>query len=407
MSPLHRSAALLASVIAVTGMVPATSAAGLATEPASTHEPGPPLLPWSRTQRLTPPTLGPGGSAFGTGLAVDGDRILVGEHLSPRSYVYERTDDGWARSATLTAELDGEPASPGTSVALDGDTAVAGAWWEPAAFVFEATADGWVQTGTLTPEDGDGRFGVDVAVDGGTVLVGAYRGDAAYVFEEGDEGFSQVARLTPEGGGPALFGYAVDLEDGTALVGAPHGSGAAYVFEDGGDGWRQQARLRALDTDRGDGFGVDVALDAGRALVGAFEAESSGTARGAAYLFHGSGGGWSQTAKLAPTTPSHWDFGYGVALEGQQALVGAPDANRNLFSARSVGAAYVFQGAGAVWQETAKLTSGTVDTHDDFAREVALEASPTSSGPATALVGAPYEGAGTAYVFEEAGGAVG
>ena len=75
---------------------------------------------------------------------------------------------------------------------------------------------------------------------------------------------------------PPSFGVAVALDEGRALVGASgenvcgENSGAVYVFEKGpGGAWQRAARLTPSDCEAGAFFGRSFALSGDRVLVGA------------------------------------------------------------------------------------------------------------------------------------------
>jgi hypothetical protein len=109
--------------------------------------------------------------------------------------------------------------------------------------------------------------------------------------------------------------------------------GAAYVFTRSGTTWSQQAKLTASDGAASDFFGYSVAIAASTAVVGA--PDNLGT--GAAYVFTGSGGTWTQQAKLtASHSAGNEFFGHSVALSRTTAIAGA--YGRKTFT----GAAYVF-----------------------------------------------------------------
>jgi hypothetical protein len=109
---------------------------------------------------------------------------------------------------------------------------------------------------------------------------------------------------------------------------------------------------------------------------------------GAAYVFTGSGGTWTQQATLTATDGAANDlFGYSVALSGSTAILGADGKNT------STGAAYVFARSGGTWTQQIKLTASDGGTADNFGISVAIAKS-------TAVVGAPgNQGTGAAYVF--------
>lgn len=110
----------------------------------------------------------------------------------------------------------------------------------------------------------------------------------------------------------------------------------------------------------------------------------------------------SERARLAASDGDGNDrFGSAVAVSDDAVLVGAPqDEDPNGYTA---GSAYVFERAGGQWTQTAKLVADDGQERDNFGVAVALAGD-------TALIGArgdenpPGEGTGAAYVFERTGG---
>lgn len=89
---------------------------------------------WQTSESLLPPESGPIALGFGSSMAADGDRLLVGspfaEEGSGRVYVYRRSDAGWMMERTLTpGDIAGS--AFGLSVGLSASVAAVGA---PAAF---------------------------------------------------------------------------------------------------------------------------------------------------------------------------------------------------------------------------------------------------------------------------------
>jgi hypothetical protein len=179
-----------------------------------------------------------------------------------------------------------------------------------------------------------------------------------------------------------------------ALVGAPGhagdgktGAGAAYVFAKQGDHWSQVAQLVAPNAGQYDGFGWSVALsgDGTTALIGSpYHDDGKNQDLGAAYVFHNSGGHWSQVTALRGKDSAAYDgFGWAVAFarDGHTLIVGAP--SHKVGSMKGAGAAYVFHPAtgGAGWTEVHELTEAKPAAEGNFGTYVAL-----SSNSSTALV---------------------
>lgn len=315
----------------------------------------------------------------------------------------------------------------GSSVALSGDTALVGARGRDgtdgenagAAYVFERSDGTWNRWATLRPDDlspGD-RVGNAVALDGTTALLGGPGDDnenggsagAVYAFERSNGTWDQRATLLPDDGNPGdVFGWSVALDGDAAVVGAPGDDaggtnvGAAYAFERAGGTWHQRATLVPDDAAPGDGVGNFVALDGDTALVGAPDADgANGSDSGAAYVFERANGAWTRRAKLEPEDGRPGDhFGFPVAVEGNRAVVGARRHDRPV--GRNAGAAYVFDRFGGDWTQRAKLMAGDGASGDGFAT-VAVSGN-------VALVGARGDNnpngrnVGGTYVFELSNG---
>ena len=307
----------------------------------------------------------------------------------------------WEETATLVPSDRDTYDEFGISVAIDVDTVVIGAHQpDPdgdgvdeaghgAAYVFsrtsttdpitnettyvwgEAEAAHRIETAKLTATDGaigDG-LGISVAIDGDTVLVGAHKyhvptitdsvadSGGVYVFNKTGDSWStgtETALLTAANAAESdEFGISVAIDDDSVVIGAHQDdangwadAGAAYVFSrDSRSGlWSEAARLVASDGSANDGFGVSVAVDGVRAVVGAHLYDQSGLFRtddGSAYVFSRDSTGWRQSVKLvAPGAASNDEFGHSVALSANTVLAGAPQRDPSLPDTKS-GFAYV------------------------------------------------------------------
>ena len=205
----------------------------------------------------------------------------------------------------------------------------------------------------------------------------------------------------------------------------------------------QQAYLKpaAVGTSQaGDWFGYSVAVSGNTVVVGAPQEDSSSVginstpnklaagSAGAAYVFTGSGGTWTQQAYLKPAAAGPGGqagdhFGFSVAISGDTVVVGAiaEDSattgvnSTPLEGATDSGAAYVFVRSGSTWTQQAYLKPSAVgasNTGDEFGWSVAIsgdtiavgaydEASSTTGINSSPNEGAP--GAGAAFVFARSG----
>ncbi len=358
---------------------------------------------------------------FGESVALLGDTALVGARgydvgLNPDQgsvYVFTRSGSTWSLQQQLTASDGAEGDWFGSSVALSGDTALIGAPLDDvsgnsdqgSAYVFTRSGTTWSQQAHLTAADGAAGdyFGASVALSGDTALVGAdndnvsgnaYQG-SAYIFTRSGAAWSQQAHLTAsDGAAEDFFSLSVALSGDTALVGAPDDNvsgnnqqGSAYVFVRSGSSWSQQAHLTGSDGAEEDWFGMSVALSGDTALVGASgKTVGAHYGQGSVYVFTRSGATWTLQGQLTASDGAAYDqLGFSVSLDGETALVGAPqdDVGANV----GQGSAYVFTRSGATWTQQGQLTASDGAAEDIFGYSVAL------SGD-TALVGAPQHDVG-------------
>ena len=350
---------------------------------------------WSEQAELTA-SDGSAFDEFGSSVAVNGSTVVVGagwrtvgsNNSQGAAYVFVESGGTWSQQAELTAPDGGAYNYFGRSVALSGSTIVVGAPGYPttgsnvaqgAAYVFTQSGTNWSQQAKLTASDGVAydEFGFSVAVSGSSALLGApchpavgpCGPGAAYVFVQSGGTWSQQAELSASDGVPQdEFGWSVGLDANTAVVGATlHtvGSnqsyqGAAYVFVQSGGVWSQQAELSASDGVTQDKFGFSVALVGSTAVVSAawhpYMAWCSCQGPGAAYVFVGSGGTWSQQGELtASDGADNDDFGWSVALDGSTAVGGAP--HHTVGSNQFQGAAYVLGSSGSAYTLSASPNS--------------------------------------------------
>jgi uncharacterized repeat protein (TIGR01451 family) len=357
------------------------------------------------------------GDQFGHAVAMDGDRVVAG---SPRdrigtnstqgsAYVFVRVGGAWSQEAKLIA-ADGQAEDKlGNAVAIIGDTAVIGAATATvgpdlsrgAVYVFTRAGNVWSQQARLLAADGAAghRFGYSVAVNGDTIVVGApgvnVNQGAAYVFVRSNGQWSQQAKLVAgDGASGHQLGFAVGVSGDVAVAGATgvdQSRGAVYSFTRGGVVWTPEQKIVSADRQPGDRLGFSVAVDQDTVAAGAID-DSTGAMphHGSAYVFVRQAAAWVEQQKLVAGDAAASDgLGGSIALQGDRVVVGVqPDGPLpQRFSA------YVFERAGGSWAQQQKLTSGGAE--DGFGRSV-------GTGGGRVVAGAPFAGAGLAYVYSGA-----
>ena len=378
---------------------------------------------------------------FGLAVAVQGGRAVVGAYGNEAAYVFERDGEEWRSAATLVGHdlFPPDPYSPeyyGLAVALDGDTVVVGApdkrFEDPAkpkpnnirllggrVYVFKQSPQGtFAEVQSFGADDtlyGD-YFGASLALQGDTLVVGASdqpgigRGDtgvatlsgAAYVFRRQNGKFVQQQKLVaPQRCAGDSFGQSVAISGNDIIVGAPEDrgyvpgtvrtspTGAVYAFTKNGSTWGEGMRLvpAGLAVHARLGWSVSVQADA-------FVAGAPSTAiPGSAFVYRRTGAGWTLEQALSPPgalSSNNNGFGMGVALAGDQAIVG------RAYSSSPAGAsAHVFTRSGATWSEKTSWTARTAG----FGCAIAFDGLSAVVGAAALPLESSYELAGAATVF--------
>ncbi len=373
-------------------------------------------------------------SQFGWSVSLSGDIAAIGvpydDSVSSLGYegsvrVFSRVGTTWigddfSMIGSAVEVNDGM----GMSVDVSGDTAVVGVPFDDfggtvdrgSAYVFVRSGTAWVEQGRLmAPDSGAGdMFGYSVAVDGNTILVGSPFHDlgnvdqgAVYAFTRSGVVWTQQGKVSPFDWVNVLwFGFKVDLQGDTGIVGCPEclgGQGAVYDVVRSGSFWSVGNQLVASDGVSPDRFGAAVAVDRDTLAVGADWATVDGRVlQGAAYVFRKSIGGWTQQAKLTQFDGEAGDrLGGSVAVSGSTIVVGAPadDVGFNI----DQGSAAVYARFGSSWLPQATLTAPDGEAGDQFGHAVAIDDD-------TIVVGAPIDdfgeltGQGSAHVFARTNG---
>ena len=191
--------------------------------------------------------------------------------------------------------------------------------------------------GKITPSDSenDDEFGFSLAQNGTNALVGALRGNLgsgkAYLFDTATGTQVGDSFTASDGIASDFFGYSVDIDGDWALVGAPFdttvittNSGAVYLYDLANN--RQETKLTPCPVGEptcldGIEFGWSVAIDGNRAVVGA---PNRGLGNGRAYVFNDLRSPTNPIILTPPVSFDGDDFGYAVDILGDVVIVGAP-----------------------------------------------------------------------------------
>ena len=365
-------------------------------------------------------------NGLGTSVSINGDRLLAsaggddcedGSRNCGSVFVFRFDGAIWIEEDRLTADDAQAWDFFGTTISQSGDRIIVGSTgglnppdafgtayvfrWDDSSTPFDPSDDFWVQEARLNAADeivGDG-YGFPVSISGDRAIVGARFDDdagtssgSAYVFRRDGMSWVQEAKLTADDAfGGDLFGWSVAISGDRIVVGARGATcggvfnrcGAAYVYRLEGGGWVQEAKLLASDIAVGDAFGISIAIDNDRLIVGAYHNDDACPAdpdcdSGSAYLFRREGTNWVEEAKLTASDAAAENlFSWNVSINGDRAIVGTRIGE----VATDFGSTYVYQRndngtpldpTDDLWPQTAKLTASDGAPGDLFAWAVSI-----------------------------------
>ena len=288
---------------------------------------------WSQQAELLSP-FGPDSQTFGGAVALDGSTAVVGAPFGQSAFIYVRRAAGWVLQAKLKSPggyggTFGLAVAVSGDTAVIGEP-LGGSFTQGVVWVYGRSNGRWSLRGELLDPDGASYdlFGDAVAISasGSRVLVRELSlGAPAYVFLRSNQQWGLEAKLVPSDC-PTGSGPSVAISGTTVVLGgwgsAPFDTGAVCVFDRSGGLWSEQARLTASDGADNDQFGYAVAVD-GSTLVAT--ATGKDDRAGAAYVFTRSGETWSQDSEFTGSDvfPGS-EFGLSVAQQPGRVVVGAP-----------------------------------------------------------------------------------
>ncbi|MDP6602466.1 MAG: hypothetical protein QGH76_09250 [Phycisphaerales bacterium] len=354
------------------------------------------------------PATTPGGVS-GTSVAMDGDLAVIGAPIgtgnawaSGMAIVYRRAGDTWIREAELIAEDGNSGDMLGVCVDISGDRVIAGSWFEDhagsdsgAAYVFERQGGTWSQTAKLIAEDGGAgdTFGRRVAIAGDVCVVTAPLDDdngtssgSAYVFQFDSGRWFQLQKLVPNSGGAGdQFGLGLAMDGERIVLGAPWADdarGRGHIFDRGDVMFFEVATLSDPSGEPSDYLGFGAAVNGGMVALGSYRDDDGGEDAGSVFLFQEGFGGWGPVQRIDPSSKVAVgdQFGVCVSMEEGVMIVGTRYADVDGMAA---GAAVVYDLIDGMWIERAVLVSPGPAEEAEFGWSVAL------SGD-HAIIGGPW-----------------
>ena len=199
------------------------------------------------------------------------------------------------------------------------------------------------------------------------------------------------------------FGTDVSYNSNRLLVGAPDlnllAPGSAYIFTesstDANDFSLDEKLLLASDGTLGDAFGTVVAIEGDRAMIAAPNDNDGGAGAGSVYVFEYQSGSdsWLETHKIQPASNQAGDkFGIDMELRGDSVWISAIGAN-------NAGLVYQFNynAGGNSWDEAGTYVANDIVIGDEFGSQIARDGDVMLVGSLRADAGG--ENTGKVYAF--------
>ncbi|MBW2730923.1 MAG: hypothetical protein JRH20_00935 [Deltaproteobacteria bacterium] len=314
---------------------------------------------WKLEEKLNPPGLQLD-DRFGRYVDIQGDVIVVGAdgdsqfaHRAGAAYVFRFNGTTWVQEQRLTQSSPAAWRYFGETVAIWGDRILIGCRFDGtqgansgSATMFHYDGDAWSEEAFLLASDGavGDHFGSYLDLHDTQALITAELQDsqdedagAVYRFELNGGTWTEREKLVASDGSAGdEFGVGLSMASTRAIIGAHRRgpaalTGTAYAFEDAGSAWTENIQLHPPGIQAGDWVGRNVAIEpsAGhRVLVGASRSDLAGSDHGAAFLYVNAAGAWQLRATFLPNAAVDGaQFGYQLAIFGDWAVIGAPEAD--------------------------------------------------------------------------------
>lgn len=371
---------------------------------------------WTREARLRIA----GSRAFGRTLDVDGDQLLVGapdssvagQSFQGAAFVFRHAAGQWTLQRRLQGSLDLAGDAFGSRVALEGDRALVSAlpfasslnWPGRTVYVFDRTASDWQETAQLFVDKqvNNSNFGAVLDLRGGIVAVGDPPRGNVYVFRPSPSGWSPPERIEGTALGRALDGP-LAIDGARLLLGAPFDTvdgnpeqGAVVPLDRTTASWQLGPRLvlgtasrlnlQAANRISIDGEWMAVGIPLGDSVL--------------MYRFDGSA--WRFTARITRggLGPNIASFGGAVALSGDDLFVSARSAGGG--GLQATGRVFRYRRVGDAWTDAGDLQVQGGITPTFFGCDLSIDDDTLLVGSCLSTVGDAIF-AGAAFVFVRTG----
>ena len=343
---------------------------------------------------------------FGKFVSMSGNFAIIGTDIiasQGKAYIHRFDGSTWQEQQILKAS-DGSALvrdNFGSSVSISGNYAIVGAYaktvggnsFQGKAYIYFFNGNSWVEQQILTSSDGasNDAFGTSVSINGNYAIVGSYgktvsgktsQGKAYIFYYNGSTWVQMGLGITAiDGAASDYFGRYVSINSDNAIVGAPNktvggqvSQGKAYIFHNSGGTWTQVGTgITGSSGTLNDAFGTSVSINGDFAIVGA-SGKTVGTNpyQGSAYIYFYNGSSWVERNVLtAPDGTASDFFGFSVCITNKYAIVGAYGKTVNGILYR--GSAYIYQSINGIWQPLQQVNNPGGKFNDLFGYGVAAD----------------------------------
>jgi hypothetical protein len=264
----------------------------------------------------------------------------------------------------------------------------------------------WMEQAELRASDAiaNGQFGWSVAVSGDTVLIGAPAPSSggidtsgAYVFTyDGAGKWLQKQKLTNPLDATTVMGRAVALTGNDAFV--AHDDGSITQFSQANGLFLLAGTVLSVPRKTGDVNFIEMVAQ-GDTLVASGDTIPQGSVRVFNRL---SDGDWVKQQDLKPPPEASTDYGWSLALDGDTVIVG--DRSVSTAVCNSCGAAFVFTRSQGVWSYQATLAMPNAQTGANFGQGVGIHGDQAVIGATGVFDASAGTSFGAVFTYSRSGG---
>ena len=228
---------------------------------------------------------------------------------------------------------------------------------------------------------GNGSLGAAMSQSGDTLILSSTSTlghGVVYVYQLVDDSWQQTQVLTPSN--PAAsrrFGRAINISHNRILVADPYyespdygHNGVVYVYENINGSWQETHQISSGTFNGLDYYGLSLAQNENQIFVGSPWDLSLGNRGGGVYVYTYQNNNWVETQQLFNSNGNNRDrFGYSLALDGDQLLVGVPYDDS---SDEDGGAVYNYVFNDGIWTFGEVIYSTDIKADEKFGLSVSL-----------------------------------